>query len=345
METKRFRFFILVAFAFLIWSVCGTASDVDEKKVSENSDVNNKLDNEIVLTLAHGMNSAHPVAKGMRFFVDRVKKLSDGKIEIKIFPNEQLGNEVDLTQQVQLGCIDMTKTSASALESFVPEYSVLSLPYLFTDEDHYWNILRGPIGQSILDSGMKYGLKGLIFYDAGARSFYTRKKPILKPKDLYGMKIRTQSSPVAIEMIKVMGGMPTPIPYGDLYTALEEGVVDGAENNIPSLYSSRQYEAVKYYALDEHTRTPDVLMISKLVWEGLPEEARVIILKAANESLDYQIELWKKVSAEDLEKIKKSGVKVLQVDKAPFQKKVHPMYAKYKGTKLGELVKKIQEAQ
>ena len=323
----------------------GSNELVKADSINKNRENSQKIEEDIVLTLAHGMNSAHPVAKGMRYFVDRVKKLSDGKIEIKIFPNEQLGNEVDLTQQVQLGCIDMTKTSASALESFVPEYSVLSLPYIFTDEDHYWKILRGTIGQSILDSGIKYGLKGLIFYDAGARSFYTRKKPILKPEDLYGMKIRTQSSPVAIEMIKVMGGMPTPIPYGDLYTALEEGVVDGAENNIPSLYSSRQYEAVKYYALDEHTRTPDVLMISKLVWEGLPETAKEIVLKAANESLDYQIKLWEKVSAEDLKKIEKSGVKVLQVNKKPFQEKVKPMYDKYKGTKLGELVKKIQEAQ
>ncbi|MCP4179410.1 MAG: TRAP transporter substrate-binding protein [bacterium] len=303
------------------------------------------IKDQIVLTLAHGMNPKHPVAIGMRFFAKRVKELSKDKIIIHIFPNGQLGNEVDLTQQVQLGCIDMMKTSASAMEGFVPEFSVLSLPYLFIDEAHYWKILKGPIGNSILNSGLSVGLKGLTFYDAGARSFYTKNKPILKPEDLKGMKIRTQSSPTSIEMIKVLGGSPTPIPYGSLYTALQQGVVDGAENNIPSLYSSRQYETVKYFALDEHTMTPDVLMISKIVWEKLPKVAQSILLQAAKESLDFQIKLWNKVSKEDLVKIEKSGVKVFQVNKKPFQEKVKPMYARYKGTKIGALINKIKEAE
>ena len=303
------------------------------------------IDDQIVLTLAHGMNPNHPVAVGMRFFAKRVKELSNNKMVIHIFPNEQLGNEVDLTQQVQLGCIDMTKTSASAMENFISEFAVLSLPYIFTNEKHFWKVLRGPIGQSILDSGESVGLQGLTFYDAGARSFYTRNKHIKKPEDLVGMKIRTQSSPVAIEMIKILGGSPTPIPYGSLYTALQSGVVDGAENNIPSLYSSRQFETVKYYSLDEHTRTPDILMISKIVWDKLPQISRKILLDAAEESLDYQIDLWNKVSVTDLAKIEKNGVKVLKVDKKPFQEKVKPMYNKYKGTKIGTLINKIKEAE
>ena len=341
------KILLLVLLLTVINPLSGFAGGSLEKqnKTNKYSKKLDAIDEQITLTLAHGMNPKHPVAVGMRFFAKRVNELSNNKIRINIFPNGQLGNEVDLTQQVQLGCIDMTKTSASAMESFVEDFSVLSLPYLFSDEGHYWQILRGPIGQSILDSGKAVGLQGITFYDAGARSFYTRNKPILKPKDLKGMKIRTQGSPTAIAMIKVMGGSPTPIPYGSLYTALQEGVVDGAENNVPSLYSSRQFETVKYYALDEHTRTPDVLMISKIVWKKLPEVARNIILEAAEESLDFQIDLWKKESKEDLIKIEKSGVKVLKVDKKPFQDKVKPMYDKYKGTRIGKLINKIKKAE
>ena len=338
---------VVVMFLAIINPLQGFAdsSSAKPKKTNKYSKQLVSIDDQIVLTLAHGMNPKHPVAIGMRFFAKRVKELSDNKMVIHIFPNEQLGNEVDLTQQVQLGCIDMTKTSASAMENFIAEFAVLSLPYIFINEKHFWKVLRGPIGQSILDSGQSVGLQGLTFYDAGARSFYTRNKPIKKPKDLRGMKIRTQSSSTAIEMIKILGGSPTPIPYGSLYTALQSGVVDGAENNIPSLYSSRQFETVKYYSLDEHTRTPDILMISKIVWDKLPQVAREILLEAAEESLDYQIDLWNKVSVEDLVKIEKSGVKVIKVDKKPFQEKVKPMYDKYKGTKIGTLINKIREAE
>jgi tripartite ATP-independent transporter DctP family solute receptor len=346
MKNITVTLFIIVFFA-IINPLSGFVDNTSQK--TENTNKYSKqlarIDDQIVLTLAHGMNPKHPVAIGMRFFAKRVEELSNRKIKINIFPNEQLGNEVDLTQQVQLGCIDMTKTSASAMENFISEFAVLSLPYIFTNEKHFWKVLRGPIGQSILDSGQSVGLQGLTYYDAGARSFYTRNKPIKKPKDLIGMKIRTQSSSTAIEMIKILGGSPTPIPYGSLYTALQSGVVDGAENNIPSLYSSRQFETVKYYSLDEHTRTPDILMISKIVWNKLPQVAREILSVAAEESLDYQIDLWNKVSVEDLAKIEKSGVKVIKVDKKPFQEKVKPMYDKYKGTKIGTLINKIREAE
>ena len=347
MKTITIPLFMVVLFAVMN-PLSGVADNTTQKTDNTNK-YSSRLavmkGDQMVLTLGHGMNPKHPVAVAMRFFVKRVGELSINKIKINIFPNEQLDNEVDLTQQVQLGCIDMTKTSASALESFISEFTVLSLPYLFTDAEHFWKVLRGSIGQSILDSGQSVGLQGLIFYDAGARSFYTRNKPVLKPKDLVGMKIRTQSSATAIEMVKIMGGSPTPIPYGSLYTALQEGVVDGAENNIPSLYSSRQFEAVKYYALDEHTRTPDVLMISKIVWDKLPKVARQILLEAAVESLNFQIDLWNKVSKDELVKIEKSGVKVLNVDKKPFQEKVKPMYDKYKKTKIGKLINLIKEAE
>jgi TRAP-type C4-dicarboxylate transport system substrate-binding protein len=156
------------------------------------------------LTFGHGMNPNHPVAIAIEHFAKEVKKLSNGQLIIRIYPNELLGNETDLVQQVQLGCIDLVKTSASSLSSFIPDYSVLNMPYLFKNEIQYWNTLEGPIGQRILDSGIHYGLRGLTFYDAGARSFYTTKKLIRSPKDLKGMKIRVQPSYESIEMVKVL---------------------------------------------------------------------------------------------------------------------------------------------
>ena len=304
---KTVTIFVLF-FILLILSGCSEKSDVK------------------ILTLAHGMNPKHPVSVAIEYFAELVEKESDGEIKIKIFPNEELGNEPDLIQQVQLGCLDMAKTNSSTLESFIPEYGVLSIPYLFDNDEQYWRVLKGEIGKGILKSGEIYGLKGLTFYDAGARSFYTTNTPILKPDDLKGLKIRTQSSVISIEMIKVLGGSPTPLPFGELYTALQQKVIDGAENNTPSLYTTRQYEVCKYYSLDEHSRPADVLMISQVTWERLSENIKNILLDAVEKSLEFQIDLWKKQSKSDLEKMKENGLEVFEVDKKPFQEKVEPMY-------------------
>ena len=293
------------------------------------------------LTFGHGMNPNHPVAIAIEHFAKKVKELSKGNLVIRIYPNELLGNETDLVEQVQLGCIDLVKTSASSLSSFIPDYAVLNMPYLFKNEIQYWNILEGPIGERILDSGIKYGLRGLTFYDAGARSFYTTNKFIRSPKDLKGMKIRVQPSYESIEMVKYLGGSPTPLAYGELYTALQQGVVEGAENNIPSLYNSRHYEICKYYSLDEHTRVPDVVLISQVKWNSFSTHEKKILIDAAKDSLNFQKILWAEQSAKELNIMKKSGVKVINVDKAPFQEKVQPMYEKLHW-KLRNLVKEIK---
>jgi tripartite ATP-independent transporter DctP family solute receptor len=246
--------------------------------------------------------------------------------KIDIYPSEQLGSERECLELLQIGSLDMTKVSCSVLEGFVPSMSVLSLPFIFRDEDHRFKILEGEIGKKLLLDGEKYWLRGLCYYDAGTRSFYTKNRPILNPEDLAGLKIRTQESPTSIRMVQALGGSPTPIAWGELYSALQQGVVDGAENNPPSFHLSRHYEVCKFYSLDEHTGVPDVLLISTKSWQDLSEEFKTILQKAAEDSALLQKKLWKEATKEALEQVREAGVEVLYPDKSVFAEKIESLY-------------------
>jgi tripartite ATP-independent transporter DctP family solute receptor len=298
-----------------------------------------------VLKLAHGLDTTHPVHKAMVYMAELVSKKSEGRLRIDIYPSEQLGSERECIEQLQIGGLAMTKTSSAPLEGFLPQVKVFSLPYLFRDEDHYWKILNGPIGKELLAAGQDapVSLKGLCYYDAGARSFYTTKKPIHEPADLRGLKVRVQKSPMAMKLIDAMGGAATPIDWGELYTSLQQGVVDGAENNPPSFYTSLHYEICRYYTLDEHTRPPDVLLISTPVWNRLSPEFKRILQEAADESVPYQRKLWKQMVAESLTEVKKSGVEIIQPDKEPFREAAKSMWSEFEGTEVGELAARIEQ--
>ena len=296
-----------------------------------------------VLKLAHALDTEHPVHKAMVFMADKVKEKSRGRMRIDIYPSEQLGSERECIEQLQVGALSIAKASSSAIEGFVSKMKVLGLPYLFRDSEHFWNALLGPTGEEILAAGEPVGLKGLCFYDAGARSFYTRNKPVESPADLKGMKIRVQKSEMAIKMILAMGGSATPIDWGELYTSLQQGVVDAAENNPPSFYNSMHYEVCRYYILDEHTRCPDVLMISTFVWNNLTPEFQRILQESADESVTYQRKLWDQKEKECLEAVEKAGVKVTHPDKAPFREAAKSVWTEFEGTEIGELAKKIVE--
>ncbi len=299
----------------------------------------------VTLKIAHGLNEQHPVHKGMAFMAQKIFELSDSTMVMKIFPNEQLGNEKECIEQLQIGSLDMTKVSSSALESFVPEMGVYAMPFLFRDEAHKWAVFNGPIGRELLDSGESSGLKGLVYYDAGARSFYTTKAPILKPEDLQGLKIRTQQSPMAIKMIQALGGSATPISWGELYTSLQQGVVDGAENNAPSLYTANHYEIAKHYSLDEHTAVPDVVLISTITWNKLTPEQQQIVQKAAELSVDYQRKVWKEFVDSCLKEMEEKGLKVYHPEKGPFIEKGKELWKEFDGTKIGDLTSRILEVQ
>jgi tripartite ATP-independent transporter DctP family solute receptor len=300
-----------------------------------------------VLRVAHALPTSHPVHQGILFMAKRVEELSGGKLKLEVFPGEQLGTETQCLEQVQAGTLAITKVSCGAVGNFVSTYKVFGLPYLFRDESHLWNVLEGPVGEDLLklisvaNDGQPSGLTGLCFYDAGSRNFYG-KSPITTPADLKGKKIRVMNDQVAMDLITAFGGAPTPIPWGELYTSLQQGVVDGAENNPPSLLSSRHYEVCKFYTLDHHTRLPDVLVMSSKIFDKLSPEEEGWISKASRESTDYQRKLWAEETARSLAELKKAGVDVREVDMEPFRKMVGPVIEKYAQGKVKELVEQIE---
>jgi tripartite ATP-independent transporter DctP family solute receptor len=299
----------------------------------------------VTLKMAHGLAITHPVHKAMEFLAQRALEKSDSTLVIEIYPNEQLGNEKECLEKLQLGALAMTKVSSSVLENFRDEYKVFALPFLFRDNMHKWKVFQSPIGKKILASGEKIKLKGLVYYDAGFRSFYSLKKPILKPADLKGLKIRTQQSPMAMKMVSSLGGSPTPISWGELYTALQQGVVDGAENNPPSLFTSNHYEVCKHYSLDEHNAVPDVILINTLIWNGLSPEHQAILQGAAEESVAFQRKVWEEFEKESMDKMAAAGVKVYYPDKAPFQELAKAVWKEFEGTVIGDYAKEIEGVQ
>jgi len=296
----------------------------------------------IVLKLAHVLDTGHAVHQGMVYMSDRLENYSDGTMRIDIYPSGQLGAERELVELVQIGSLAMTKVSASPLEAFVPAMQVFSLPYVFRDRDHYFKALDSAIGKELLASVEVARLKGMGYYDSGSRSFYMVDSPAETPTDIEGMKIRVMKSQTAVKMIAAMGGSATPISWGELYTALQQGVVDGAENNPPSFYLSGHYEVSKYYALNEHTSVPDMLLMSTHVWDSLNEQQQQWLQKAVDDSVVHQRELWRVSTEESLAAVREAGVTVTYPDKAPFMDAVQEMKASYDGTEVGRLLKAIE---
>jgi tripartite ATP-independent transporter DctP family solute receptor len=294
------------------------------------------------LKIAHTLNADHPVHKAMEFMGERLTELSSGSMSLDIYPNGQLGSERQLIELLQIGSLAMTKVSAISVEGFSPSMKLFSIPYLFKDKEHYWRVLNSEIGVSLLDSLRDVRLQGLGYYDAGSRSFYMSKVPVRTPADLVSKKIRVLPSRTAIDMIEAMGGAATPMPSGELYTALQQGIVDGAENNPPSYYLTKDFEVAKYYTLDEHTSVPDIIIMSRRVFDGLTDQQRDWVKKSMAESVVHQRKLW--AAAEDLalSEVAKSGVEIIYPDKQPFRDAVAPMKDAFSKSDLGPLIRQIE---
>lgn len=293
------------------------------------------------ITLAHGLDINHSVHKAMVKMGEILDSISGGQMALELYPSQQLGTERECLELLQIGSLDMTKVSAAVMENFAPKMKVLGIPFLFRDRQHSFQVLDGAIGRDLLNEGEKYWLKGMGYYDAGSRSFYTKEKPVKSPADLKGLKIRVQESATAMEMVTSLGGSPTPISWGELYTSLQQGVVDGAENNPPSFYLSRHYEVCKYYSLDEHTVLPDVLIIGTHAWKKLSDQEKEWLQKSVDDSVKYQRKLWALAEEEALAEVIKAGVEVIRPDKTLFSTKIESMYEQYKNDE--EMYSLIQE--
>lgn len=304
----------------------------------------NKSTDKKVLYLGHTLPQTHPVHKGIVEFQKALAKKSNGTLTIKIFPDGQLGSEREVVELLQIGSVAITKVSAATMSNFVPDYHVFGIPYLFRDKQHMFDVLEGSIGKSVLEKGEKFWLRGLCYYDAGSRSFYTSSKAVRTPEDLTGLKIRVMNNQMAINMVNALGGAATPMAYGELYTAIQQGVVDGAENNPPSFVSSNHYEISKYYTLDEHSSVPDVLLIGTKQWEKLSDQEKIWVQEAANESAQAQKQFWKE-SVEDCMKIvEEAGVEVILPEKSLFADKSKSVLEDFKKEhpELADIVQKIK---
>ena len=296
-----------------------------------------------VVKLAHGLDVNHSVHKAMEIMAQDLNVLSQGSMRIDIYPNEQLGTERQLLELLQIGSVGMTKVSAAVLENFAPEFRVLGLPYIFDSETHHFEVLDGTVGSDMLLSLETFRLRGLTFYDAGSRSFYLKEHSVKSPADLEGLKIRTQESATAMELVRRLGGSATPIAWGELFSALQQGIVDGAENNLPSFYLSGHFETARYYSVNEHTRVPDVLLISTLVWDTLTELEQSWLTEAAHNSKLKQRELWKESVEQALFEVQAAGVKVTWPDQSLFAARVKPIYDSFRNDpRMYELIQNIR---
>jgi len=279
--------------------------------------------------LAEAHPADYPTTLGDKKFAALLNERTQGRIQVKVFDSGSLGDENSVIQQVQLGSIEFTRISSGTLAEFNKQFGVFSLPYVFNDNDHVWRFLDSDYGKGMLTNLEKSRMMGLAYYASGSRSFYT-KKPVKSPEDLKGLKIRVIQNAINIELMKAFDASATPMPYGEVFSALQTGVIDGAENNPPSYLTASHHQAVKNYILDGHQRVPEVLMVSKVTWDKLSDEDRKIIQQAAQDSVKFQKEAWDKFEKDALAKLIQGGVIVTEVkDVAPWKAAVKSVIEKY----------------
>lgn len=286
----------------------------------------------------------YPVSKGMDRFTELVAQRSNNRIRMKTFHSAQLGQQDEAIQQMRLGSIDFAEFNMSGLNNIVPSTQVLTLPFLFRSVAHQHTVVDGPIGDTVAEDLAAAGIVPLAWYDAGARSMYTI-RPVKVPADLRGMKIRVQTSDLWIDIIKALGANATPLPFGEVYTSLQSGVIDGAENNWPSYESTRHFEVAKYFATTEHSNVPEVLAVSAMRWRRLNQADKDMLRAAARESAQYQRELWAERERVSREKVIAGGAQVTDIaDRGPWQQAMEPVYKKYASDpRMADLVRRIRE--
>ena len=285
----------------------------------------------------------YPTVAAVKHMSEVLEKNSGGKYKIKVFNKGALGTEKETIDQVKIGALDLTRVNIGPMNGICPLTQVPTMPFLFHSVDHMRKSLDGPAGEEILKSCESQGFIGLAFYDSGARSIYA-KKPIKTVADAKGLKIRVQQSDLWVALVTAMGANATPMPYGEVLMGLKTGLVDAAENNIPSFDTARHFESVKFYSKTEHSMAPEMLLMSKVIWDKLPKPDQDMIRAAAKESVPFQRKKWDEQEAKSLANVVAGGAQIVEVDKSSFQAVMGPVYDKFMNTPdLKRLVKTVQD--
>lgn len=299
-----------------------------------------------VLTYAENQADDYPTSQGAYKFAELVWERTGGKVEIQVNTEGILGDESEIIRQMQFGGVDFARVSLSPLSEVIPKLNVLQMPYLYVNSDHMWSVLEGDIGDEFLDSFGGSSLVALSWYDAGARSFYSTKKPIQNLRDMKGMKIRVQESKLMQEMILALGAEPVLMKYEEVYSAFQTRQIEAAENNWSSYESTGHYEVAPYFTLDEHTRVPEVQIVSEVTWNKLPEEYQKIILQCARESAKYEREVWSRHQKASEQKVREAGCEVVVMDtleRGRFRQAVQPLYEKFCADYLDVIERIVEE--
>lgn len=298
---------------------------------------------EVVLKSSDTHPDGYPTVEAVKYFGQLLQERTNGRYSVEVYHSAQLGQEADTIEQVRSGVIELNRISMAPFNSLVPLTMIPSLPYLFTSPEHARKVMMSEIGDEIAAGFDQHGVVVLAYYDGGARSFYNSKKPINSLADLAGQKYRVIQSDVFVDMVAALGATATPMPYGEVYSSIETGVIDGAENNFPSYESAKHFEVAKNYSLDEHTIVPEVFVMSKVHWDRLSDEDKAIFRQAARDSAEKQWELWDARVAQSRKIVEDAGSQITTPEKQPFIDAMKPVYDKYVGTpELKDLVARIQ---
>ncbi|MEI7712892.1 MAG: TRAP transporter substrate-binding protein [Rhodospirillales bacterium] len=287
----------------------------------------------------------YPTVAAVEAVGEKLSKATAGRLSVQMYASMQLGGEKEAIEQAQIGAIAFARVSVGVMGPVVDELNVLNLPFLFRSTQHAQTVLDGAIGQELLDKVTNHptaGLIGLCWMDAGARNMYDTKKPIATIADLKGLKVRVMGNPMFVEMMNALGGNGVAMGYDQVFTALQTGVVDGAENNPPSFVFDNHFQVAKYYTLTEHLIVPEMVVFSKATWNKLTKDDQALLLKFAKEAQAEERVLWNAYQQKALDKMKEAGITVVQVaDKKPFQDAVKPVWDKY-GPKHAAMIERIQ---
>lgn len=279
--------------------------------------------------LAENQPEGNPITEGMHKFADLVKEYTEGTVTIEVYSNAALTDEASSVDQLQLGSLDFSRVNTNSLAPTVDEFGVFAMPYLFTSTEQKYRALDGEAGDAVMAKLDDYGMVGLYFWEAGARCFYTTSKPIRAVEDLKGMKIRVQQTEVAISMVRALGAEATPMDYAEVFQGLQTGIVDGAENDFVSYYTSGHYEVAKYYSLDQHMAPPAILLMSKTSWDKMSEAQQEAVRKAAYEAAVWQRQAMQDYQQESRAACEAAGCEIIDVDVASFQQAVSSVYDEY----------------